>query len=98
MSRSEDKTIKVWVLLFGKEERTLSGHTKGVHAVAVISDGSRLVSGSEDRTCAVWDVLSSGSLLLSLGYCSPVVKCVLLSEDSLAPSLLRNSTASPSDT
>jgi WD40 repeat protein len=42
----------------GMPSSTLDGHTDYVHAVAWSPDGTRLVSGSGDRTVRVWDSLS----------------------------------------
>ena len=36
--------------------RTLQGHTDGVNAVAISSDGRRAVSGSDDKTLRIWDL------------------------------------------
>jgi len=45
--------------------RILRAHTKSVRAVAVTSDGRRLVSASDDCTLRVWD-LESGQILRTL--------------------------------
>ena len=50
--------MKVWDLNSGQEERTLSGHVRGVKALVLTGDG-RVVPGSEDGTVKVWD-LNSG--------------------------------------
>ncbi|HEX5270954.1 MAG TPA: WD40 repeat domain-containing protein, partial [Gemmataceae bacterium] len=47
--------VKVWDLAGGKEPLTLKGHAGFVTGVAWSPDGSRLVSGSTDRTVKVWD-------------------------------------------
>ncbi len=46
--------------------RILSGHTDWVYAVAITSDGQRVVSASGDGTLKVWD-LESGRELHTLG-------------------------------
>src|SRR5271166_1405337 len=64
VSGSDDRTVKVWDLASGHEQRTLSGHGGGVNALAMTGDG-RVVSGSFDGTVKVWD-LNSGSCLATL--------------------------------
>jgi WD40 repeat protein len=46
----------VWDVQTGAEERTLTGHSDGVTAVAVTPDGRRAISASYDRTLKVWDL------------------------------------------
>jgi WD40 repeat protein len=43
---------------------TLKGHTSWVHAASRSPDGSRVLTGSWDRTAKVWD--SSGAEVLTL--------------------------------
>ena len=49
----------------GQAERTLSGHSGGVSAVAITPDGQRAVSASSDQTLKVWN-LQTGELLASM--------------------------------
>jgi WD40 repeat protein len=46
--------------------RMLVGHVGGVLSVAVLPDGLRALSGSDDGTLRVWD-LSTGAELCRLG-------------------------------
>ncbi len=48
----------------------LAGHQETIHAVAFDPSGSYLVSGGDDMTVRVWDVLS-GRLLVSREFDSP---------------------------
>jgi WD40 repeat protein len=41
----------------GKEKHVLNGHTNSVNSVAFSTDGSRIVSGSDDNSVQVWDAL-----------------------------------------
>ncbi|MDT9184679.1 MAG: WD40 repeat domain-containing protein, partial [Limnospira sp. PMC 289.06] len=45
--------------------RTLSGHSRGVNAVAIAPDGKRAVSASRDKTLKLWD-LEQGRELATL--------------------------------
>eukprot|EP00906_Rhabdomonas_costata_P038761 RCo054841 len=82
VSGSADSTIKVWNLQTGVLERTLSGHMSYVIAVAVSPDGGRVVSGSFDKTIQLWNLESEVE-----------VRGIVLSENSLAPSLLKTGQA-----
>jgi eukaryotic-like serine/threonine-protein kinase len=55
-SGGEDSAVKVWDSHTGKIERTFRGHTGIVSSLAFCQGGSRLVSGSWDKTVKVWDV------------------------------------------
>ena len=54
-SASDNSTIKLWNLQ-NDTETTLRGHSRKIHSVAFSPDGQRLVSGSDDWTCRLWDV------------------------------------------
>ena len=60
--------------------RTLEGHSDFVRSVALSSDGTRIVSGSKDKTVRVWDA-QSGKCLRTLEGHSHQVKSVALSAD-----------------
>ena len=53
-SASLDNTVKVWNVETGKLLHTLEGHDAGVFRVAI--HGSRVVSGSGDKTVRFWDI------------------------------------------
>jgi WD40 repeat protein/serine/threonine protein kinase len=73
-------TVLVWDPSTGKELATLGGHAKGVNCVAFSPDGTRLASGSQDRTVRVWDA-STGKELANLGGHVSWVNCVAFSPD-----------------
>ena len=52
-----DNTIRLWEVISGKEHRSLAGHQGAVLSLAFSTDGKKLVSGGEDTTGLVWDVL-----------------------------------------
>ena len=48
----------MWNAATWARERTLAGHTSWVRCLAITSDGSKLLSGSHDRSVKVWDTAS----------------------------------------
>jgi len=68
LSGSEDKTLRLWDILMGKEIRAFTGHAKAVTSVAFSSDGSLVLSGSEDRTIKLWDVSTGKEIRTFGGY------------------------------
>jgi WD40 repeat protein len=52
--------------LFNRNHKTLRGHTGFVRAVTFDNDGSRVFSGSSDKTVKVWDA-KTGKVKLTLG-------------------------------
>jgi WD40 repeat protein len=60
--------------------RILTGHEAPVNSVAVSPDGRRIVSGSQDRTVAVWDV-EVGTLIHKLSGHKDRVTSVAVSPD-----------------
>ncbi len=68
---SFDQTIKLWSIeprerddLILSFNRTLTGHTGSIHALAIAPDRQILVSGSYDQTIKQWD-LARGEMLTS---------------------------------
>jgi WD40 repeat protein len=51
--------IKVFDAKTGQVAKTLEGHTAAVRGVAFTADGTQLVSGSEDKTCRLWNLAES---------------------------------------
>jgi len=61
---------------------TLEGHTYTVDSIAISSDNSKIVSGSEDKTIKVWD-LNTGRLLNTLeGFSSRINSVAITSDNS----------------
>jgi WD40 repeat protein len=52
----EDSAVKIWDSQTGELKRSFRGHTGLVSSLAFSPDGSRLVSGSRDKTAKVWDM------------------------------------------
>ena len=70
----------MWDAESGQELQQLSGHTDWVRSVAYNPDGSRIVSGGQDRTVRVWDA-ESGQELQQLSGHSGIVWSVAYSPD-----------------
>ncbi|EDR10450.1 mycorrhiza-induced NACHT/WD-repeat protein [Laccaria bicolor S238N-H82] len=70
----------VWDASTGAELKVLNGHMKAVNSVAFSTDGTRIVSGSYDKSVRVWDV-STGAELKVLNGHMEAVKSVAFSTD-----------------
>jgi WD40 repeat protein len=51
-----DQTVELWDVATGRVLASLTGHEKKVQCLAYSSDGTRLASGSHDRTVRLWNV------------------------------------------
>jgi hypothetical protein len=73
-------TLSVWSIVEFEEIAHLSEHKKIVMSLSISSDGSRIVSGSRDRTMRVWD----GRTFDEVGLCEheDEVNSVSFSPDS----------------
>lgn len=65
VSGSDDKTIRLWDKVTGKEIRRLQGHTYEVNSVAISPDGQTIVSGSYDGEIKICDS-KKGNLIATL--------------------------------
>ena len=65
VSASRDTLIKIWDVQTKKLLRTLEGHEDYVTCVAFNSDGSKLVSGSEDQSLRVWEVATGKKKIMT---------------------------------
>ena len=65
----------------GSQAAILSGHTKCVNSVTFSSDGTLVVSGSDDETVKVWDVQTGGIVKTFCGHKNRV-QSVSISVDS----------------
>ena len=52
--------------------RTMEGHANTVNSVCVSADGSRLFSGSRDKTIKVWDVATGACVQTLEGHTGSV--------------------------
>ena len=63
--------IDVWDVSSGKKLMTLSGHEDIIWSMSYSPDGTRIVSGGEDRTARVWNAVTGAEImtLRGHGYC-----------------------------
>jgi WD40 repeat protein len=61
-SGGRDGTVRVWDPASGRERATLTGHTRGVMALAVAPDGSWLATRGSGGTVQIWDPASGLAL------------------------------------
>src|SRR5262249_45752491 len=55
--------VKEWEVETGKEVLTLKGHSDLVTSLAFSADGTRLASGSDDKTVKLWDAQTGQDVL-----------------------------------
>jgi WD40 repeat protein len=72
--------VKVWDAATGREQLTFKGHGGWVRCVALSGDGTRAVSGGNDRTVKVWDA-NTGEEQLTFKRHAGVVTAVAISGD-----------------
>lgn len=87
----DDHTIKLWDIHNGTLKNTLTGHSASVRAIAFTSDGTQIVSGSEDKTIKLWESLS-GKVLYSIPNPGWVQAVALHPDDRIFAAGSRDST------
>jgi WD40 repeat protein/serine/threonine protein kinase len=63
-----DKTIRLWDVRTGRQEKVFTGHTWVVNSVAFSPDGTVLATASGDKTARVWDVQTGTCLQTFQGH------------------------------
>ena len=71
LAAARHKTIRMWGLT-SDEEHSLQGHEDVVTDVTVSDCGGVAVTGSEDKTCRVWDLLTKQCTRILQGHTSNV--------------------------
>jgi len=80
LTASDDRTIKVWDSITGKNVWTFTGHRGGISDIAVENESGVLVSASSDKTIRVWSLRKKFEHLKTLnGHSSPVF-CVAINK------------------
>src|SRR5205085_1026120 len=51
-----DRSIRIWNVESGNEERRLVGHTDCIWRIVLSADGKWLVSGARDNSVRLWDL------------------------------------------
>jgi WD40 repeat protein len=75
-----EQVARVWDVETGKELFALKGHTSAIVTVAWSNDGSRILTGSHDRTLRLWDA-KTGKWLKTLGAHASTVHNVVFTLD-----------------
>ncbi|MFS0516486.1 hypothetical protein ACEYW6_17470, partial [Nostoc sp. UIC 10607] len=77
ISASSDKTLKLWNLDTGEDERTFNGHSDSVNAVAFTPDGKQVISASFDNTLKLWNLETGEDERTFNGHSGPVLAVAL---------------------
>lgn len=86
VSASWDGTLKVWDLTFGRELRTLRGHSGRVNALVLTGDGKAAVSGGADGTLRMWDLESGRQIRAVQAHDEAVLALALTADGSVLAS------------
>ena len=71
-SKEASRTITVWDLEGGRKLSTLRGHSDSVNDVSLTSDGTQIVSASDDQTVRTWEPESGHELCVLQGHTDSV--------------------------
>jgi WD40 repeat protein len=76
--KSEDKPAAQKAALAAPKSLTLTGHKGPVRALAVSTDGQRLITGGDDGTIRVWNMQQpDSSIVLNVGHTKPILALAL---------------------
>ncbi|RKK95321.1 hypothetical protein BFJ68_g14819, partial [Fusarium oxysporum] len=80
------KTVKIWNVATGEEERTLEGHTDSVNSVVFSNDGKLITSGSGDKTVKIWNAATGEEERTLEGHTDSVNSVVFSNDGKLITS------------
>ena len=80
VSGSWDNTVRLWDVIMGEEQRTLTGHTYFVTSVVFSPDGGTVASGSRDKTVRLWNTITGEEQAILVGH-TDIVLSVSFSPD-----------------
>ena len=72
--------------LTGSQMAVLSGHTHSINSLTYSSDGTFLVSGSNDKTIKLWDVQTGGIIKTLCGHTDMVYSVSISADDTMIAS------------
>lgn len=79
--KNGEYSIRLWETESGKETQKFVGHTDTVRTVAFSPDGTRIASGSWDKTIRLWDVTTGKSLRAFQGHTDAITGGIAFSSD-----------------
>lgn len=62
ITRSFDKTARIWDAQSGKELKKFEGHAGDLHSATFTPDGKKIITSSQDHTVRIWDAASEKEL------------------------------------
>ena len=77
----------------GDSKFTLRGHSKSVNCLCFIENGGKIISGSDDFTVKVWDLVSGTEILNFSGHNSEIICLYFYENDSILVAGLKNGSA-----
>jgi eukaryotic-like serine/threonine-protein kinase len=61
-------SVRLYKLVDGREEGRFTGHTGAIRGIGISANGTRAVTGGDDRVARLWDIEGSRELVRFLGH------------------------------